>query len=73
MIDKILSVTKLDKLLYIGHSMGSTTFFVMLSEKPEYNEKIVAFIALAPAVYLGTIKPLVQVLLKDLHLAVSFT
>ncbi|XP_022125086.2 lipase 1 [Pieris rapae] len=68
MIDKVLSVTKLDRLFYIGHSMGTTNFFVMMSEKPEYNEKIVAFIALAPAVYIGTIKPVVQLLLRDLNL-----
>ncbi|XP_045520629.1 lipase 1-like isoform X3 [Pieris brassicae] len=69
MIDKVLSVTKLDKLFYIGHSMGTTTFFVMMSEKPEYNKKIVAFIALSPAVYIGTMKPFVQLLLRDLNLS----
>lgn len=39
-------------LIYIGHSMGTTALFVMLSEMPEYNEKIKLFIALAPVAYM---------------------
>lgn len=41
-----------DDLIYVGHSMGTTSLFVMLSEKPEYNEKIKLFIALAPVAYM---------------------
>jgi pimeloyl-ACP methyl ester carboxylesterase len=39
-------------LIYIGHSMGTSALFVMLSELPEYNEKIKLFIALAPVAYM---------------------
>lgn len=39
-IDFILSKTKFDQLNYIGHHQGSTSLFVLLSSKPEYNSKI---------------------------------
>ncbi|XP_058794701.1 lipase 3-like isoform X2 [Phymastichus coffea] len=39
-IDHILNVTGQKKLNYIGHSQGGSIFFVMLSEKPQYNGKI---------------------------------
>lgn len=39
-------------LIYVGHSMGTTSLFVMLSEMPEYNEKIKLFIALAPVAFM---------------------
>ena len=40
MIDYILNTTKQPKLDYVGHSQAASIFFVTLSEKPEYNEKI---------------------------------
>jgi alpha/beta hydrolase fold. len=49
-IDYILNSTGHNKLYYIGHSMGTTMFFVMTSQRPEYNHKIHAMIALAPTV-----------------------
>lgn len=39
-IDFILEYTKQPSLFYIGHSMGGTTFTVLMSERPEYNEKV---------------------------------
>lgn len=36
--------------------MGTTMSFVLLSEKPEYNEKIKLFIALAPVAFMTHIK-----------------
>jgi pimeloyl-ACP methyl ester carboxylesterase len=50
-IDHILGTTGQDKLYYIGHSMGTTMFFVMMSQRPEYNEKIHAMIAFAPVAF----------------------
>ncbi|CAH2088382.1 unnamed protein product [Euphydryas editha] len=67
-IDKVLNVTGLPKILYVGYSMGTTTFFVMASERPEYNDKIISFLALAPAVYLSHLKETVEWLLKDLNI-----
>uniref|UniRef100_A0A1B0G0L8 Lipase n=1 Tax=Glossina morsitans morsitans TaxID=37546 RepID=A0A1B0G0L8_GLOMM len=51
MIDYILKITRYKRIQYIGHSQGCTTFFVMCSMKPEYNEKVIMMQAMAPAVY----------------------
>ncbi|KAI5636946.1 alpha/beta hydrolase fold domain-containing protein [Phthorimaea operculella] len=72
MIDRILNITGLPKLLYIGYSMGTTSFFTMMSQRPEYNEKIVAFVALAPAVYLDNIKETAHFLLNELRITETF-
>lgn len=50
-IDFILMTTGEEKLFHIGHSQGTTGFYVMLSEKPEYNDKIIAHIGYAPSAY----------------------
>lgn len=47
-IDFILEKTNKTKINYIGHSMGTTMLFVLLSENPSYNNKINSMIALAP-------------------------
>uniref|UniRef100_U5ERJ2 Putative triglyceride lipase-cholesterol esterase n=1 Tax=Corethrella appendiculata TaxID=1370023 RepID=U5ERJ2_9DIPT len=61
-IDYILSKTKQEKLNYIGHSQGTTAFFVMTSTKPEYNSKIQLMQALAPVAYLSNMNsPLLKV------------
>uniref|UniRef100_A0A182JAQ3 Uncharacterized protein n=1 Tax=Anopheles atroparvus TaxID=41427 RepID=A0A182JAQ3_ANOAO len=39
------------QLNYIGHSQGTTVFFVMASSRPEYNDKIAHMYALSPAVF----------------------
>ncbi|KAL7287741.1 hypothetical protein TKK_0018124 [Trichogramma kaykai] len=54
-IDYISVLTK-DRLLYIGHSMGTTQFFVMASQKPETAAKVKAMFALAPVAYTHHIK-----------------
>jgi lysosomal acid lipase/cholesteryl ester hydrolase len=60
-IDYILQSTGHSKLYYIGHSMGTTMFFVMTSQRPEYNQKIHAMIALAPvAVFTRTKNPVIH-------------
>lgn len=55
-IDYILKETGQKKLHYIGHSQGTTVFFVMCSEKPEYNKKIISMNALAPVTYSGHVR-----------------
>lgn len=52
-IDYILKKSNYSQLNYIGHSQGVTSFFVMTSERPEYNEKILLMTALAPPVFMG--------------------
>ncbi|KAJ4429103.1 hypothetical protein ANN_26104, partial [Periplaneta americana] len=51
-IDHILATTGQKRLYYVGHSMGTTMFFVMTSMRPEYNDKLRLGIALAPVAFL---------------------
>ncbi|CAN7994327.1 unnamed protein product, partial [Ixodes pacificus] len=47
-IDRVLDKTRRDCLLYVGFSQGSLMFFVMVSQRPEYDAKVKAFAGLAP-------------------------
>ncbi|KAL0110379.1 hypothetical protein PUN28_013789 [Cardiocondyla obscurior] len=51
MIDYVLKTTGREKLFYLGHSQGTTAFFVMASERPEYQDKIQAMVAMAPVAF----------------------
>ncbi|XP_026763237.2 lipase 3-like [Galleria mellonella] len=53
MIDYTLNTTDKKSLQYIGHSQGTTSFFVMGSQRPEYNAKIDLMIALSPVSYMS--------------------
>lgn len=65
MIDYILNNTKQDKLFYLGHSQGTTTFFVMSTEMPEYQNKVKAMFAMAPVAYCSRIiSPIFKLLAK---------
>lgn len=50
-IDFILSETKFKKLNYIGYSQGTTSLFVLLSSKPEYNSNIEIASLMAPVAF----------------------
>lgn len=54
-IDYVLKKTGETKMQYVGHSQGTTAFFVMLSEKPEYNDKIEMMHAMAPVAFLSNV------------------
>jgi lysosomal acid lipase/cholesteryl ester hydrolase len=56
MIDYVLSRTGFKKLHYIGHSQGTTSFFVMASERPTYNDKILSMQALAPVAFMSNLR-----------------
>lgn len=58
-IDYILGVNNQKSLFYVGHSQGTSSFFALTSEKPEYNEKVRFAVALGPAAYLGHAKSLI--------------
>ncbi|XP_039290819.1 lipase 1 isoform X2 [Nilaparvata lugens] len=48
MIDYVLSRTGRRQLHYIGHSMGSTVFFVMGAMLPRYNRRVRTMVSLSP-------------------------
>ncbi|XP_031617336.1 lipase 1-like [Contarinia nasturtii] len=50
-IDYILQNTNNSKTYYVGYSQGTTSALVLLSKRPEYNEKIYAASLMAPAAY----------------------
>lgn len=51
-IDHVLQVTSNQKVNYIGYSQGTTSLLVLLSERPEYNDKINVASFMAPIGYL---------------------
>ncbi|XP_075150306.1 lipase 1 [Haematobia irritans] len=55
-IDYVLKETGYRKLGYFGHSQGTTSFWVMCSMHPEYNEKIAIMHALAPVAFMKHLK-----------------
>ncbi|XP_072396914.1 lipase 3-like [Diabrotica undecimpunctata] len=63
MIDFILEKTGMTRLYHIGHSQGTTSFYVMASMRPEYNAKIIHHISLAPIAYMNHLfSPLFRVM-----------
>ncbi|XP_001844299.2 lipase 1 [Culex quinquefasciatus] len=66
MIDHVLNATYSNKLFYIGHSQGTTVYFVMSSSRPEYNDKIALITALSPAVTLKHVRsPILRFMLDN--------
>ncbi|XP_075145679.1 lipase 3-like [Haematobia irritans] len=66
MIDYILSVTGESKIHYVGHSQGTTVYFVMMSEHKEYNKKIKSAHMLAPCAFFEYPKSAVFDILRPL-------
>lgn len=64
MIDHVLSQTGQRSIIYIGHSMGTSIGLILLSTKPEYNDKIRLVINLASVGYWKRPRNLMK-LLKD--------
>ncbi len=62
MVDYVLNKTGNAKLHYIGHSMGTTGFMVLMNEKPDYSEKVIMANFLAPVAYVKHITTPVRVL-----------
>ncbi|XP_037974811.2 lipase 3 [Plutella xylostella] len=54
-VDYVLNETKSEKVSFIGHSQGTTSFFVLTSSRPDYNRKIKVAICLSPVAYLNHI------------------
>lgn len=55
-INYVLKKTGQQKLIYIGHSMGTTMMYVLLSVRPDYNDKINLFVSLSPVAYMSNMK-----------------
>jgi pimeloyl-ACP methyl ester carboxylesterase len=53
MIDGVLKITRSKKLFYIGLSQGTAVSTILMSTRPEYNEKIIEAHYLGPAIFLG--------------------
>lgn len=62
MIDYVLNNTGQSSLGYIGFSRASLVMFALLSEKPEYSDKISPYISLAPPVYLTNVNSPIKAL-----------
>ncbi|XP_049535775.1 lipase 1-like [Anopheles darlingi] len=67
-IDYILERTQQRRLHYVGHSQGTTAFFVMTSMRPEYNEKVIEMQALAPVAFMEHMRsPLLRLMTRFLN------
>jgi lysosomal acid lipase/cholesteryl ester hydrolase len=51
-----------EKIHYVGHSMGTTGFMVMMNERPEYADKIIMANFLAPVAYVENMKSPIRLL-----------
>lgn len=68
MIDYVIDKTGIEKVLYIGHSQGVSCFFVMVSERPEYNDKVQLMVGLGPVVYANhTRTPIIKIIVPIQH------
>ena len=56
MIEFISSKTGQRKMHYAGHSQGTTSFLVLASERPEYNDRFISVHLLAPIAYMSNLK-----------------
>ncbi|XP_066603004.1 gastric triacylglycerol lipase-like [Prorops nasuta] len=52
-INYAIKTTGQKKVFYIGFSQGSTSFFAMMSERPEFNDKVAMMFSYAPCVYVN--------------------
>ena len=60
MIEYVLSFTEETQLKYIGHSQGTLMGFIGFSSLPALASKIKVFAAMAPVLYVGHVKGLVN-------------
>lgn len=66
-VDYVLNATQQPKVNYIGHSQGTTDFFVMTSLRPEYNDKIQISFLIAPIAYMQHIRSFIPKLLAQAY------
>lgn len=54
--EKVLNTSRADKLHYIGHSMGTTIFYILGSTRPDLMSKVRLAVHLAPVTYWSRIQ-----------------
>lgn len=65
-IGYISNLKQNDSLIYVGHSQGTTQFFVLATERPNFTaEKIRASFVLSPVVFMSNIKSPLRLLAKE--------
>lgn len=72
MINFVREETGQDKIEFCGHSMGTTTFFVMMHKFPEMNEKIILASLLAPVTDIQHMKGIPKYLVNIINKAIDF-
>jgi len=48
MLDRALEASRQEQLIYVGHSMGTTSFWVMMNWRPWMNQKVRLMVGMAP-------------------------
>lgn len=72
MIDYVLKYTGRQKVLYVGHSQGTTSLLALLSTRPEYNEKIAQAHLLAAVAFMKYLPhPIVRLFARPLDEALT--
>ena len=66
-VDFILAETKQEKLYYIGHSMGTTMFWVALNEHPNLKDKISLMVGMGPVAKVKYMKSPLRFLSPFVH------
>ena len=73
MLEHVLVETGVEKVVYVGHSMGTTVFFATMSSLPEYyQDRIAAMVALAPVATIKSISSPIKYLaplVNELHVS----
>ncbi|KAJ3163731.1 hypothetical protein HK101_000599, partial [Irineochytrium annulatum] len=54
-VDLVRRETKYDKVAFVGHSQGNAQAFLSMQQNPAVCSKLSIFVALAPAVYIGSL------------------
>lgn len=63
-IDHVCKVTGNKKVFIVGHSQGTTALLTLLSELPEYNERVAAVSLMAPVAYFANSGTLLNIFSK---------
>uniref|UniRef100_A0A146LJT0 Gastric triacylglycerol lipase n=1 Tax=Lygus hesperus TaxID=30085 RepID=A0A146LJT0_LYGHE len=61
-IDFMLNKSDTSQIIYVGHSQGTTEFYVMASTRPEYNAKVKVSATMAPIAHFTHCKGTVKIL-----------